>query len=270
MYNSTYAFSENRLIDGVELEGLEWSIAPALTAIDWSNSGVQSYMGGIAGGASNTWDGIKYTFSLQNVIDASSPGLTLTRQGYGLAVGGYDLVRNIPNYTTNDYIYGAGFATEKLAEALIFKRVAPTFKPLVNPASTRWLGLANSVEAQTARTSVTAETLATANATKGFSSFSAFKREMGPAGPGQAWHHIVEQTPGNVTRFGAESLHNTGNLITLPHGAGSIHARVSGYYSSIQPFTGGQRVRTWLSTQNFQAQSDFGFQVLKNHGWTPE
>ncbi len=104
---------------------------------------------------------------------------------------------------------------------------------------------------------------------QGFNSFSAFKRAMGPAGPGQAWHHIVEQTPGNIAKFGNQAVHNTGNLMKLPHGAGTIHARVSGHYSSIQPFTNGQTVRQWLSTQSFQAQYDYGIQTLKNFGWTP-
>ena len=83
---------------------------------------------------------------------------------------------------------------------------------------------------------------------QGFNSFSAFKRAMGPAGTGQAWHHVVEQTPGNIATFGNQTVHNSGNLIKLPHGAGTIHARVSGHYSSIQPFTNGQTVRQWLST----------------------
>jgi RHS repeat-associated protein len=105
--------------------------------------------------------------------------------------------------------------------------------------------------------------------TQGFRSFSAFKRAMGSAGEGQAWHHIVEQTPGNVSRFGAETIHNTGNLMKLPHGAGSIHNRLSGHYSSIQDFTNGQTVRQWLSTQSYQAQYDYGIKMLKQFGWMP-
>ncbi len=104
---------------------------------------------------------------------------------------------------------------------------------------------------------------------QGFRSFSAFKRAMGPAGKGQVWHHIVEQTDANVARFGAESIHNTGNLIRLPHGAGTIHARVSGYYSSIQPFTNGQTVRQWLSTQSYEAQYNFGIQTIQKFNKIP-
>ncbi|WP_197421738.1 hypothetical protein [Prevotella sp. DNF00663] len=64
-------------------------------------------------------------------------------------------------------------------------------------------------------------------------------------------------------------IHNTNNLIKLPHGAGSIHAKVSGYYSSIQPFTGGKTVRQWLSTQSYDAQYKFGIETLKKFGWNP-
>lgn len=107
------------------------------------------------------------------------------------------------------------------------------------------------------------------NCGTGFKSFSAFKSAYGSAGNGYAWHHIVEQGGGNLSRFGAEAIHNTKNIIKLPHGAGSIHAKVSGYYSSKQPFTGGQTVRQWLKTQSFQQQYDFGIKTLKRFGWKP-
>ena len=104
---------------------------------------------------------------------------------------------------------------------------------------------------------------------RGFNTFDEFKAALGAAGKGKAWHHIVEQGGNNVTKFGAQNIHNTENLIVLDHGKGSIHAQVSGYYSSKQPFTGGQTVRQWLSTQSFQQQYDFGIKILKQHGWTP-
>src|SRR5262249_51248765 len=53
------------------------------------------------------------------------------------------------------------------------------------------------------------------NGHRAWGSFSGFKSAMGPAGPGKEWHHIIEQTPRNVTRFGGEALHNTENIITL-------------------------------------------------------
>lgn len=111
--------------------------------------------------------------------------------------------------------------------------------------------------------------MAARTGTQSFKSFSAFKRAMGPAGKGKAWHHIVEQNPANIAKFGPEAIHNTGNLMKLPHGAGTIHAKISGHYSSIQGFTGGKTVRQWLNTKSFDFQRNYGLKKLKEFGWTP-
>lgn len=66
-----------------------------------------------------------------------------------------------------------------------------------------------------------------------------------------------------------EAIHNAKNIIKLPHGAGSIHAKISGFYSSKQAFTGGKTVRQWLSTQSYQQQYEFGIKTLKQFGWKP-
>ena len=42
---------------------------------------------------------------------------------------------------------------------------------------------------------------------EGFNSFAAFKNANGKAGKGYNWHHIVEQTPSNIKRFGARRIH---------------------------------------------------------------
>jgi hypothetical protein len=102
--------------------------------------------------------------------------------------------------------------------------------------------------------------------TQSFGSFSAFKRAFGSAGPGRQWHHIVEQTPGNVGRFGGSAIHNTQNLMPLDT---AVHQQISAYYSRIQPFTNGQTVRQWLSSQPFEAQQQFGLQVLRDFGVLP-
>lgn len=78
-----------------------------------------------------------------------------------------------------------------------------------------------------------------------------------------AWHHIVEQTEGNIAKFGNQSIHNTNNLIKLEHGSGTIHSKVSGFYSSKQPFSNGLKVREWLSTQTFEEQYEFGIKTIK-------
>lgn len=98
---------------------------------------------------------------------------------------------------------------------------------------------------------------------RSWGSFSGFKQAMGPAGAGRQWHHIVEQTPGNVERFGPHALHNTDNVIRLD---ARMHTRISGIFSSIrfdltQSHT--MTVRQWLSTQSFEEQRRFGMLVLE-------
>jgi hypothetical protein len=94
----------------------------------------------------------------------------------------------------------------------------------------------------------------------GFKSFDALKKAMGSAGPGKQWHHIVEQNPGNVAKFGPERLHSTENVVPLDE---RLHVRISGFYSSKQPFTGGLTVRQWLSAQSWEAQREFGLATIK-------
>jgi hypothetical protein len=99
---------------------------------------------------------------------------------------------------------------------------------------------------------------------QGFHSFPAFKRAMGPAGPGKNWHHIVEQTKGNIAKFGPERLHNTQNIVRLD---AAMHRQLSGFYSSIRFHITGSTsltVRQWLSTQSFEAQTVFGQRALNN------
>ena len=78
------------------------------------------------------------------------------------------------------------------------------------------------------KASVSTSKISSQTAGMGYATFNSFKQAMGSAGPGKAWHHIVEQTSGNVSKFGEYKIHNTNNLIKLPHGAGGIHAKVSG------------------------------------------
>ncbi|NOK38231.1 hypothetical protein D7W79_33830 [Corallococcus exercitus] len=103
-----------------------------------------------------------------------------------------------------------------------------------------------------------------AGAPRSWGSFSGFKKALGPAGPGKEWHHIVEQTPGNVQRFGPQALHNTENVVPLDK---ALHARVSEFYSSIRrgvTGSGSLTVRQWLSTQSYEAQRDFGLRAIEN------
>ena len=96
----------------------------------------------------------------------------------------------------------------------------------------------------------------------GFGSFNKLKASIGRAGNGRAWHHILEQTSSNVKKFGSRMIHNTKNVVNIPHGKGTLHSKISGYYSSKQPFTKGQTVRKWLSTQSYKKQYEFGMKKL--------
>lgn len=98
---------------------------------------------------------------------------------------------------------------------------------------------------------------------RSWGSFSGLKSALGSAGPGKQWHHIVEQTPGNVERFGPHAIHNTRNVVPLDK---DLHTRVSGFYSSIQQEITGSRsltVRRWLSTQSEEAQRQFGLRAIE-------
>jgi hypothetical protein len=100
---------------------------------------------------------------------------------------------------------------------------------------------------------------------QGFNSFSSFKRAYGSAGEGYQWHHIVEQTPGNLAQFGNQAIHNTENLVKLPT---DVHWQISGYYSSKQGFSQPLTVREWLSSKPIQGQYDFGVKVMEQFGVT--
>jgi hypothetical protein len=99
---------------------------------------------------------------------------------------------------------------------------------------------------------------------RSWGSFSGLKSALGPAGKGKQWHHIVEQTPGNVERFGPHALHNTQNVIALDE---ALHIRVSAFYSRLNwRLTGSQNmtIRQWLSTQSYDAQREFGLRAIEN------
>lgn len=99
---------------------------------------------------------------------------------------------------------------------------------------------------------------------RSWGSFSGLRNALGSAGAGKQWHHIVEQTPGNVARFGPHALHNTQNVIPLEE---ALHLRLSAFYSrKVAGITGSTEltVRQWLSTQSYEAQQRFGLMALAN------
>lgn len=87
----------------------------------------------------------------------------------------------------------------------------------------------------------------------GFQTFRAFKKAMGPAGPGMVWHHIVEQN--KIGQFAATAVHSTQNIVRLPT---AVHLRVNAIFSSIQKFTGGKVLREWLIGKSWEEQVYYG------------
>jgi len=102
---------------------------------------------------------------------------------------------------------------------------------------------------------------------KGFNSYDAYKNAIGPAGAGRAWHHIVNQNPANIARFGNEAIQNTNNILNLPHGKGTIHNKITKHYLSKSRESGNLRVRDWLKSKDFKFQFDYGMEKLKELGW---
>jgi hypothetical protein len=131
-------------------------------------------------------------------------------------------------------------------------------------AETVTIALAPGAVAMTARaTSGDTAAKVPPNGFRAWSSYNGFKRAMGSAGPGKEWHHIVEQTPGNVKQFGARTLQNTENIVPLDK---NLHTHISSFYSSIRrDLTGSPlTVRKWLSTQSYESQREFGLLAIEN------
>ena len=106
----------------------------------------------------------------------------------------------------------------------------------------------------------------TSSGPKAYSSYKSFRRALGPAGEGKEWHHVVEQTDGNVARFGPKAIHNTENIIPIDK---ELHGAVSSFYSSKRRFLTGSdtlTVRQWLGAQPFETQRAFGLRVIENIG----
>ena len=95
---------------------------------------------------------------------------------------------------------------------------------------------------------------------KGFDTFRELKNEIGSPGAGNEWHHIVEQCQVAKSGFSPQMIQNTNNIVSISK---ATHRAISGYYSSVQPFTNGMIVRNWLAGQSFSAQYEFGINVIK-------
>jgi hypothetical protein len=72
-------------------------------------------------------------------------------------------------------------------------------------------------------------------------------------------HHIVEQCQVKKSGFAQTDVQGNSNLIDLPY---SQHRKISGLYSSVQPYSNGMRVRDWLSTKSYEYQYQFGLERI--------
>ena len=97
------------------------------------------------------------------------------------------------------------------------------------------------------------------SAGKGFDTYRQLKNEIGSPGAGNEWHHIVEQCQISKSGFSPQMIQNTNNIMSISK---TTHQAISGYYSSVQPFTNGMIVRNWLAGQSFSAQYKFGISVI--------
>ena len=100
-------------------------------------------------------------------------------------------------------------------------------------------------------------------ASVGFSNFKQLKEYLGSPGSGNHWHHIVEQCQILKSGFSEMTIHATNNIYAV---SSNVHAKITGYYGSVQSFTNGMKVRDWLAGQSFESQYEFGINVLKQFG----
>ena len=98
---------------------------------------------------------------------------------------------------------------------------------------------------------------------QGFESFGDLKRFVGDPGNGREWHHIVEQSQIVKSGFSPEQVQNTNNIISVD---GAAHDLITAVYNSNVFGPGSGRVRDWLAGQSFDAQYEYGLQVLRNLG----
>ena len=97
---------------------------------------------------------------------------------------------------------------------------------------------------------------------KSFDSYKELKAGIGDSDNNENWHHIVEQS----SAFTDQQVQNVNNIVSIPTGTNSVHAKITAYYNSKQSFTGTQTVREWLSSRDFMTQWTFGRDLLLEYG----
>lgn len=76
-------------------------------------------------------------------------------------------------------------------------------------------------------------------------------------------HHIVEQCQTRKSGIPNSLIQANSNKVKLPY---KIHRKISGYYSSKQPWTHGKRVRDALAGKPFEVQQSIGKIIVRKFG----
>ena len=144
---------------------------------------------------------------------------------------------------------GAGLAMISGASAGVLATTGEVMAGLSTVASTQINNITQAVS-KAAPAVTNAASKASSAVGKGYNSFKQLKAAIGPAGEGNEWHHIVEQSQIAKSGFTPQMINNINNIVSISQ---NTHRAISGYYSSIQSFSEGMRVRDWLAGQSFQS-----------------
>jgi hypothetical protein len=87
-------------------------------------------------------------------------------------------------------------------------------------------------------------------------------KRFGPAGPGSAYHHIVEQGGANSINFPPELINSPKNIARIPSW---FHVQISAVYSRTRA-GGTMTVREWLGTKSFDFQYRYGLKLMREFG----
>ncbi len=98
------------------------------------------------------------------------------------------------------------------------------------------------------------------NIDEGFDSFRQLKKHMGDPGPGNHWHHIVEQSQIKKAGFDPKLIHNPKNIVAVD--GAKIHPKITGAFGTKVENTG-KRMRDWISNKSFDEQFEYGKEVME-------
>ena len=96
---------------------------------------------------------------------------------------------------------------------------------------------------------------------RSFKSMSAFRRAMGPAGPGMEWEHLVEQCQIGKSGFAPEAIYNELNTIALPKVVHSFKTAAYNTNVTVEGLT--MRFRNSLVGDSFKSQYNTGLDILE-------